>query len=329
MAVDITKTFWAFDDASPAWKLLQKVVFTSPHMDSPRSAGSRSHILPGSNYIGTWYEALDLMHRVYDDQSYPINTRECYFSEFILYQDTFDFDVDTTISGLCKYDPATIAGSVLHYDRDNYCVVNSQSYKGNVNIEGTTYRKYEFTAVTSGTGTATISGSWTTTSGSARFYSWPNNTTNTPWSHAQNSVIFEATNGEAYNCRLTAWDDETHTTTSNKILDEEHYKVVVYTYKAGHVQSGGSLGSTVESPGTQKELPRSNNIVDAMVHPPGIDIVLKGNEKYYGDFDLVHVPVEYVPHGEYLVFTPYLYGMNSSFTPGNYDFVTTLHYQYT
>ena len=150
------------------------------------------------------------------------------------------------------------------------------------------------------------------------FYSWKDNLQNTNvWSNSQTSIIFEVTNGEAYDCRLTAWDDETHTTTTNKILDDEHYKVVATAYKA-------YSGTTIA--------PQSDNGTDTMVHPAGIDIPLKGNVKYFGDFDLIHIAdggITGSEHGEYLIFTPRLHNMDSTFASGNYDFVTTLHYQYT
>lgn len=150
------------------------------------------------------------------------------------------------------------------------------------------------------------------------FYSWQDGLVNSSlWSSSTSSIIFEVTVGEAYDCRLTAWDDDTHTTTTNKILDEEHYKVVCAAYKA---YSGTTMA------------PESDDGNDTMVHPAGVDIPLKGNTKYYGDFDLIHVAdggITGSEHGEYLIFTPRLHDMDASFVPGNYDFVTTLHYQYT
>lgn len=134
---------------------------------------------------------------------------------------------------------------------------------------------------------------------------------------SNNTIVYEVTNGEAYNCRLTAWDDETHTTTDNKILSEGHYKVACLAYKAGD----GTKLSPV--PGT---------ITDFFVHPPESDLVLKGNDSYYGDFDLIYVAnggSNSTSHGEYLIFQPMLDEMDDTFTSGNYDFITTLHYQYT
>ncbi len=149
-------------------------------------------------------------------------------------------------------------------------------------------------------------------------YTWLDGLSNTSiWAHSQNTVIFEVTNGEAYDCRLTAWDDDTHATTSNKILDESHYKVVVAAFRA----AGGT-----------KQEPECADFNNVMVYPAGIDVILKGNSSYYGDFDLIHIAnggVSGQEHGEYLIFVPRLHNITSAFTSGNYDFVTTLHYQYT
>lgn len=151
-----------------------------------------------------------------------------------------------------------------------------------------------------------------------KLFTWKDNIANSSvWSHAQNSVIFEVTNGEATTCKLTAWDDDTHSTTTNKILSEGHYKVVCSAFRGGD--------------GT-KQAPASNNYTNLLVHPPGINLVLKGDSSYYGYFDLVNVAnggVSTTEHGEYLIFTPRLTSMDGTFTSGNYDFVTTLHYQYT
>jgi hypothetical protein len=131
--------------------------------------------------------------------------------------------------------------------------------------------------------------------------------------HGENSIIFSVTFGEAYNCRLTAWDDDTHSTTNNKILDEEHYKVDAVAYRSNVADSAYQPVFTNEH---------------CLVYPPVYDKVLKGTESYYGDFDLIFsiVAGEY---GEYLAFAPRLVNMDNSFSAGSYDFVTTLHYEYT
>lgn len=131
--------------------------------------------------------------------------------------------------------------------------------------------------------------------------------------HGANSIIFAVTFGEAYGCRLTAWDDNTHSTTNNKILDEEHYKVDVVAYRSNvYASSHNPIFRTHKN----------------LVFPPGYDIVLKGNEKYYGDFDLIF-SIDSNEYGEYLAFTPRLVNIDDSFIAGSYDFITTLHYQYT
>ena len=131
--------------------------------------------------------------------------------------------------------------------------------------------------------------------------------------NGSNSIIFSVTFGEAYDCRLTAWDDDTHSTTTNKVLNEEHYKVDAVAYRSNIVD-------TSHTP-TFRD-------VSALVYPSVYDIVLKGNERYYGDFDLIFA-IDDGEYGEYLAFIPRLVNMDDSFTAGSYDFVTTLHYQYT
>lgn len=131
--------------------------------------------------------------------------------------------------------------------------------------------------------------------------------------NGSNSVIFAVTFGEAYDCRLTAWDDDTHSTTTNKVINEEHYRVDAVAYRS-------NLVDTAHSP--------MFRTASNLVYPAVYDAVLKGNERYYGDFDLVFA-IEANNYGEYLAFIPRLVNMDDSFIAGSYDFVTTLHYQYT
>jgi len=134
-----------------------------------------------------------------------------------------------------------------------------------------------------------------------------------------NAVVFELTFGEAYDCRLTAWDDDTHSTTNNKILDECHYRVDATTYRY-------DMESVTWDSDSIEYLHFSMDSPDCFVYPPVRDHILKGDEYYYGDFNLIYAVSLY---GECLIFKPRLHNMNDSFTAGNYDFVTTLHYQYT
>ena len=67
MAVTITTSFYEYD--TPAWHDLSTVVFTSPNLVSPNSAGTRSHILPGELPLASWYEVTgDQMWRIYNRQ---------------------------------------------------------------------------------------------------------------------------------------------------------------------------------------------------------------------------------------------------------------------
>jgi len=64
MAVTINTNFYQEDE----WKDLSKIVFTSPNMDSPANAGTRSHILPGQGALGLWYEDASYMYRIEPEQ---------------------------------------------------------------------------------------------------------------------------------------------------------------------------------------------------------------------------------------------------------------------
>ena len=211
---------------------------------------------------------------------------------------------------------------------DNYKKFTNDA-SGNLHVYGDSgLRSYDLTASGTGGDSTTAAYGYDITFSSVAgtsvitkfdsLFTWKDNIVNSSvWSHAQNSVIFEVSSGEAYTCKLTAWDDDTHTTITNKVLNEGHYKVVCSAYRGGD--------------GT-KQVPVSNNYTNLLIHPPGINLVLKGDVSYYGYFDLVNVAnggVSGNEHGEYLIFTPRLDEMDDSFSSGNYDFVTTLHYQYT
>lgn len=133
------------------------------------------------------------------------------------------------------------------------------------------------------------------------------------WQHGENSIIFTCSFGEGYSCFLTAWDDETHSTTNNKILTGEHYRVDAVAYRS-------NIASAAHKP--------TFNSSRCLVYPPGNDVILKGNDKFYGKFDLIYSVIS-GEYGEYLCFIPRMVGIDDSFVACAYDFVTTLHYQYT
>ena len=219
MAVILTTEFY-----ETTWHDLSKIVFTSPNMTSPNTAGTRSHILPGELELATWYEDTSDMYRIFNEQ---VNSNE------------------------------------VEYVNDLY---------------GTT-----------------VSG----------FY-------------IQNSIKFEVTEGENYDNRLTAWDDVTHSSTDNYLINSDRVKVsaVAYRYTIG---SGSE-----DDPETVVE-----------VHPPSYNISLKGDttisgvDYYYGDFDMIYATPTTGHIGDVLIFRPMLDNITSAVPYGVHDYVITLHYSYT
>jgi hypothetical protein len=126
---------------------------------------------------------------------------------------------------------------------------------------------------------------------------------------AQNSVVFEVTSGECYDCRFTAWDSITHTTTIKLLLSTGRVRCSAVAYRAS---------------GT-KQVPTS--IVD--VWPAAYNTTLSGNGSYYGDFDMIYANPTTSKLGDYVVVKPWLYNIDGTITYGNHDHVLTLHYSYT
>ena len=130
-----------------------------------------------------------------------------------------------------------------------------------------------------------------------------------------NSILFELTFGEAYDCRLSAWDDVTHSTTINELIADDHVRVSAVAYKCA----------------TSKEAPGNG---DNYVFPPSHNRIFKGDtsfggyDYYYGDFNMVYRYEEDV-FGDYLMFKPMLYGITDALSYGIHDFVITLAYSYT
>jgi len=87
MAVVIESNFYEGTE----WKDISKVVFTSPNMVSPSTAGTRSHILPGEGALGTWYEDTSQMYRIEDHQEIALTD----FYDFAVY-----VSYDTSLSGV-------------------------------------------------------------------------------------------------------------------------------------------------------------------------------------------------------------------------------------
>lgn len=432
MAVTITKKF----HNGTEYKDIAKVVFTSPNFDSPYTAGTRSHMPPGGEYIGTWYEAVDYMYREFDNQDYANfpTEMESFFGKLSV-SGVLDFENDTSALLWHKYgadfDVVGAGINVVYKDKNTYAIIDtctpgtisgsgevkytadvtfssvvgsgiinewitstvtsnitdaavtgtsigdtnpvqacnlsvvvfgtsdesnpsilsgtvsgaltgimygSGTVTGDVtgSVQGLLTNTLGMSSTVSGTVSGTLTGpehgivSGTVSGTLTGAISGPDEylcfqyVTATPVDadsteprirrhHGGNSVIFSVTFGEAYDCRLTAWDDATHSTTDNKVLAEEHYKVDAVAYRSNVPASAHAPVFLTEG---------------CLVYPQVYDLALKGNTSYYGDFDLIYAIAD-GEYGEYLVFAPRLVNMDSSFTAGSYDFVTTLHYQYT
>jgi hypothetical protein len=132
-----------------------------------------------------------------------------------------------------------------------------------------------------------------------------------------NSVVFEVTNGEAYNCRLTAWDDVTHSSNLNTLFINDNCRVSALAFNCK-----GSKTAPTENAGA------------SFIHPPVVNQILKGNTVYlgeplyYGDFDLKY-RVDSTIYGDFLMFKPMLYGLSGATPYGVHDYVICLHYSYT
>lgn len=149
-------------------------------------------------------------------------------------------------------------------------------------------------------------------------YTWGTYLSGYPDVNTSNSVLFDVTLGECYDCRLTAWDDVTHSTTSNEIIAGDHCRVSAMVYNC--------KGS--------KTAPTENDDLDNIVFMPVYNRIFKGNtvvgdtNYYYGDFDMRYRYQADI-YGDYLIFKPMLYGIHSGISYGVHDFLITLHYSYT
>ena len=192
-----------------------------------------------------------------------------------------------------------------------------------VPLEGYTTRTYESTLYSRRASYRLIIDEYTTISGiileNEDLYIWGYN--DRPLDlDVQNSIVFEVTIGEAYNCRLTAWDDVTHSTTLNELIMGDHVRCSAIAY---------CCGSSKLSPGSTN----SDDPVN-LVYPPAHNRIFKGNvnyagyKYYYGDFNMVYRYQTDV-FGDYLIFKPMLYGIHTGISYGVHDYIITLHYSYT
>lgn len=121
MAVTITTSFYEY--ASPAWQNLSTVVFTSPNIPTPNTAGTRSHILPGELPLATWYEVTaDQMWLIYNQQ---VASVESFYPAVNPATTASGFDLRNSItfeltSGDSYNNRLTAWDSVTHNSTDNY-----------------------------------------------------------------------------------------------------------------------------------------------------------------------------------------------------------------
>ena len=236
MAVTITTKFFDSPDTpdSGTWYDLSTVVFTSPNLVSPNTAGTRSHILPGELPLATWYEVTgDQMWRIFNRQ----------------------------IASVSSFYPS---------------------------ISGTTVSGF----------------------------------------HMHNSIKFEVTAGESYDNRVTAWDDVTHSSTANYLINSDRVKASCANYS----YSGDEEDPTEVKYGGPVD---PNTLEPTSPFAPDYNITLKGNttsgidNNYYGDFDMIYSTPTSGRTGDVLIVRPWLDNINSSVPYGVHDFVITLHYSYT
>lgn len=137
-------------------------------------------------------------------------------------------------------------------------------------------------------------------------------------SHFSDTIHLFMKFGEAYSCFVTAWDDGTHSSTLNTVLVNELCKLSACVYRSPDIAVDGWPDDNQQDTSI------------APVYDYVSDMPIKGNELYYGKFNLVYYVRELNIIGDILSIRPRLSTINSSiFTPGNYDFIITFHYQYT
>jgi len=137
-------------------------------------------------------------------------------------------------------------------------------------------------------------------------------------SHFSDTIQLFMKLGEAYNCYITAWDDATHSSVLNTVLKEELCKITACVYRS----PDANIDTWPDANQQDTTIPRVYDYVS--------DFPIKGNELYYGKFNLVYYVREPNIVGDIVSIRPRISTINSDiFIPGNYDFILSLHYQYT
>ena len=292
MAATITTSF--YNTESSTYDQPAKIVFTSPNINDHSAAGTRSHVLPGQMDIALWYEDTSKMHRVTINQDKPDSI---IFGLYGILHSSYDFDSGNNMTlydqtGTNSDWPDT---STVYYNNNDYMGYSAKSWSSNsITLTHSSH-----------------SGTDTVASGSRIFLDPSLADVN-----FHTSIIYEIILGEAYNVYLTAWDDDTHTTTNNTIISGSHYRATcVACYITG----------SKDSP-----LPAGGSTYGTLIGTPGYDVTLYGDvSKYTLSGTMRYNAIDSDVEGAYFIFQPRLYNITSSIPYGNYDFITTLHFQYT
>ncbi len=294
MAATLTTQFW--NDQGSTWDSPSKIVFTSPNIDNYSSAGTRSHVLPELMDIALWYESVSTMYRQTIDQTTPSN---------IIFQRHGELQGSYTFGSTANMDLYNSTGAVGEWQPSGqvrYISPNRMDYSS-VSDLGSGHFQFTYSS-DNGTDVAV--------SGTKIFLS--QDYCDVPLTDC---IIYEMQLGEAYNAYLTAWDDDTHTTTENAVISGSHYRAAVSVfYITGTKQDPYSAEGTTYG---------------TLVGTPDEDVILYGDtSKYTVSGTLRYNAIDSNVTGAILAFRPMLYGMASAGLPyGPYDFITTLHFQYT
>jgi hypothetical protein len=290
MAATLTTKFWDGD----SWNDPAKIVFTSPNMDSPNTAGTRSHVLPDLMDIALWYEDTSNMYRITNNQDAPDDI------QFRLYGTTYSGFQCANINALRLNNQTGATGDwpstgTVYVNDGDYFAYTAKTWNAN----------YIDFPSGNGTGTeAVVSGT--------KFFLDPS----LAEVNFENSIVYEMTLGEAYNCYLTAWDDDTHSSTDNTVISGSHYRVAACAcYITG-----------------SKDDPKPAELTtyDTLIGTPVLDQVLNGDTNKWTISDpLRYNAIDSSVTGALVFFRPRLYNITSAIPYGVYDFITTFHFQYT
>lgn len=298
MAATLSTVFWNHDGSS--WDSPSKIVFTSPNIDDLSAAGTRSHVLPELMDIALWYESTSVMYRKTISQSTPNNIFGQRYGEL---HTSYEFSVNTNMDlydctgPVSEWTPSGGSTFGLKYISPNIMNYDAVSDLGSGHFQFT----YD-----------NPSGSDTAVSGTKIFLDATD--CEVPLTDC---IVYEMQLGEAYNAYLTAWDDDTHTTTDNPVISGSHYRAAVTVmYITGTKQSPFSAEGTTYG---------------TLVGTPDEDVILYGDtSKYTVSGTLRYNAIDSNVTGALLAFRPMLYGMDTAgLIYGSYDFITTLHFQYT